>query len=96
MRYFHRTAIAPDAVLKQADGFFGGRLSPAGSGERSRAFSGPIGRITIQVAAEGGHYTLVTVQTDQVGESEADKLAKRFLAVVHQQLEPSHVVRGAY
>ena len=29
--------------------------------------------------AEGGHYTLVTVETNQVGESEADKLAKRFL-----------------
>lgn len=96
MRYFHRTSLSPDAVLAQADQFFGGRLPPAGSAARSRVFSGTVGRITIQVAAEGGHYTLVTVGTDQVGESEADKLAKRFLAVVHQQHEPSHVVRGAY
>ena len=48
------------------------------------------------MAAEGGHYTLVTVETDQVGESEADRLVKRFLALVHQKVEPSHVVRGAY
>ncbi len=96
MRYFHRTALSPDAVLQQADRFFGDRLSPAGAGGRTRAYSGTMGRVTIQVAPEGGHYTLVTVETDQVGESEADKLAKRFLAVVHQQLEPSHTLRGAY
>lgn len=96
MRYFHRTALSPDPVLQQADRFFSDHLSPAGSGDRTRVYSGTMGRITIQVVPEGGHYTLVTVATDQVGESEADKLAKRFLALVHQQLEPSHVVRGAY
>ena len=96
MRYFHRTALSPDAVLQQADRFFGSRLSPAGAAGRARTFSGAIGRVTIQVAAEGGHYTLVTVETDQVGESEADKLAKRFLTVLHAKLEPSHQVRGAY
>ena len=96
MRYFHRTALSPDAVLQQADRFFGSRLSPAGAAGRARTFSGAIGRVTIQVAAEGGHYTLVTVETDQLGESEADKLAKRFLAVVHQQLGPGHALRGAY
>jgi hypothetical protein len=96
MRYFHRTALEPEAVLQEADRFFGGRLALEETGRRSRTFSGTIGRITIQVAAEGGHYTLVTVATDQVGESEADKLAKRFLAVVHRRLEPEHVLRGAY
>lgn len=96
MRYFHRTSLAPDAVLAEADDFFGSRLAPSGSAARMRAFSGTIGRITVRVTAEGGHYTLVTVETDQVGESEADKLAKRFLAVVHQRVEPGHEVRGAY
>jgi hypothetical protein len=96
MRYFHRTALSPDAVLEQAERFFAARLTSAGSGDRTRTYSGTVGQITIQVAAEGGHYTLVTVATDQVGESEADKLAKRFLAVVHQTLEPGHVIRGAY
>ena len=96
MRYFHRTALAPDSVLEEADQFFGGRLRLEETGRRTRTYSGAIGRITIQVAAEGGHYTLVTVATDQVGESEADKLAKRFLAAVHRRVEPEHVLRGAY
>ena len=48
------------------------------------------------VQAEGGHYTLVTVETNQVGESEADKLAKRFLTVVHTATDPSHRPIGAY
>jgi hypothetical protein len=96
MRYFHRTHLEPGAVVDAADGFFGARLTRGESTRRSRSYSGTIGRITIQVSAEGGHYTLVTVETDQVGESEADKLAKRFLATVHQRTEPTHVLRGAY
>jgi hypothetical protein len=96
MRYFHRTALSPDAALQAADRFFGNRLSPAGSAQRSRVYSGTIGRITIQVTAEGGHYTLIVAETDQVGESEADKLAKRFLGVVHKEMEPEHALRGAY
>jgi len=38
----------------------------------------------------------VEAATDQVGESELDKLAKRFLAEVHKLVEPAHVMRGAY
>lgn len=96
MRYFHRTSLAPDAVLSEADRYFGGRLSPSGSAERQRAYSGTVGKISVRVVPEGGHYTQVTVETDQMGESEADKLAKRFLAVVHKRVEPGHDVRGAY
>ena len=59
-------------------------------------FAGPIGRITVTVMAEAGHYTLVTVETDQVGESEADKYAKRFLTKVHTMAEPTHRPIGAY
>ena len=39
---------------------------------------------------------LVTVETNQVGESEADKLAKRFLTIVHTMAEPTHRPIGAY
>jgi len=53
-------------------------------------------RMTIAARAEGGHYTFVEAATDQVGESELDKLAKRFLAEVHKLVEPAHVMRGAY
>ena len=96
MRYFHRTSLAPDAVLKAAERYFGGRLSPAGAAPRARSYNGAMGKVAIDVTAEGGHYTLITVTTDQVGESELDKLATRFLGTVHQQVEPGHVVRGAY
>lgn len=96
MRYFHRTSLGIEDVLGEADRYFGARLEPASSGEKTRTFTGPIGTVTLSVRAEGGHYTLVTVSTDQVGESEVDKVAKRFLTLVHKREDPDHVVRGAY
>jgi hypothetical protein len=83
-------------VLEVAKSFFGGRLAPAEESPRRRAYQGTLGRITITVRPEGGHYTYVDVATDQVGESELDKLAKRFLGEVHRLVEPTHVMRGAY
>ncbi len=58
--------------------------------------TGAIGTVIVTVGMEGGHYTRITVQTDQVGESELDKLAKHFLGVVHTKAEPEHELRGAY
>jgi hypothetical protein len=52
--------------------------------------------VAVSVEAEGGHYTRITVETNQVGESEVDKLAKRFLTLVHTKAEPGHAPRGAY
>jgi hypothetical protein len=96
MKYFHRTSVAPDDVLARAAAFFGPRLSPVEEGPRRRKFAGAIGQVTVSLEPEGGHYTRVTVETNQVGESEADKLAKRFLTLVHTMAEPSHAPRGAY
>jgi hypothetical protein len=96
MKYFHRTHSSPDDVLARATAFFGARLAPVEEAPRRRRFSGTIGQIGVTVQAEGGHYTLVTVETNQVGESEADKLAKRFLTVVHTLTEPTHRPIGAY
>ncbi|HEX4574772.1 MAG TPA: hypothetical protein VH158_06545 [Gemmatimonadales bacterium] len=96
MRYFHRTSATPDAVLAHAKAFFGARLAPADEAPRRRTYTGALGRVTIGARAEGGHYTLVEVSTDQLGESELDRLAKRFLAEIHQQVEPTHELRGAY
>jgi hypothetical protein len=96
MRYFHRTSLSPDAVMAEADRFFASHFSPVEAGPRRVVFSGGTGRVTVSVGMEGGHYTRVTVDTDQVGESELDKLAKRFLAVVHTKAEPQHELRGAY
>jgi hypothetical protein len=96
MKYFHRTQIAPDEVIARANVFFGARLTPIEEAPRRRRFSGTIGQIAVGAQAEGGHYTLVTLETNQPGESEADKLAKRFLTVVHTMAEPAHSPRGAY
>ncbi|HET7025187.1 MAG TPA: hypothetical protein VFI39_08300 [Gemmatimonadales bacterium] len=96
MKYFHRTSISPSEVMARATTFFGARLTPAEEGERRRRFAGTLGHIGVGVEAEGGHYTRITVETDQPGESEADKLAKRFLATVHTLADPGHMLRGAY
>lgn len=96
VRYFHRTSASPGKVLEAAKTFFGSRMAPAEESPRRRAYTGALGKITISARAEGGHYTYVEVSTDQVGEAELDRLAKRFLAEVHRQVEPTHEVRGAY
>lgn len=96
MRYFHRTSLEPDRVLGEAARFFGNRLAPVDEAPRRRTYSGPTGRVTIAARPEGGHYTLVEIGTDQVGESELDKMAKRFLAVLHREVHPAHEIRGAY
>jgi hypothetical protein len=96
MKYFHRTHAPLQEMLGLAAEFFGARLTPVEEGPHRRTFAGTIGKISVTVQAEGGHYTLVTVETDQVGESEADKLAKRFLTVAHAATHPSHRPIGAY
>ena len=96
MKYFHRTHLAPDAVIARANAYFGARLAPTEEAPRRRRFSGTIGQVAVTVQAEGGHYTLITVDTNQPGESEADRLAKRFLTVVHTMADPAHEARGAY
>ena len=96
MKYFHRTHLSPDAVLARATAFFGARLAPVEEAASRRRFAGTIGQIGVTVQAEGGHYTLITVDTNQVAESEADKLAKRFLTLVHTMADPSHRPIGAY
>ena len=96
MKYFHRTQLPPEAVLARAATFFGARLTPVEELPRRRRFTGTVGQVTVTAEAEGGHYTLVTVETNQPGESEVDRLAKRFLTLVHAAADPGHVVRGAY
>jgi hypothetical protein len=89
MKYFHRTQLSPDAVVAQAARYFGSRLSPTDEGERRRSFAGPLGQLSVTVRAEGGHYTLVTIETDQPGESE-------ILTLLHASAHQSHEPIGAY
>jgi hypothetical protein len=96
MRYFHRTPLPLDDVLAAADAFFAPRMQTTATAAGHRAYRHPGGDVTVDVRVEGGHYTNVTVATDQVGESEVDKLAKRFLGTVHAKADPRHELRGAY
>jgi len=96
MRYFHRTSLPPDVVLQEADAFFSQRMESTANGPTHRGYRDVIGALTVDVRIEGGHYTNVTVGTDQVGESELDKLAKRFLSTVHAKTDHEYVVRGSY
>ena len=96
MKYFHRTHLPAEAVLQRAVESSAGRLAPVEEAPRRRRFAGTIGQVTVTVEAEGGHYTRITVDTNQVGESEADKLAKRFLTLVHTLAHAGHEPRGAY
>ena len=61
MRYFHRTSVTPDDVLQEADRYFGALLAPDRPGPRRRSYAGRTGRLSVDVRAEGGHYTLITV-----------------------------------
>lgn len=96
MKYFHRTSVAPNDVVAQAGRYFGARMSPSAEGPRRLTFSSAIGQVTVSVVAEGGHYTLITLETNQPGESELDKFGKRFLGVVHTMADDRHALRGGY
>ncbi|MBA2628175.1 MAG: hypothetical protein H0U85_09185 [Gemmatimonadales bacterium] len=96
MKYFHRTHLSPEQAVARATAFFASRLGPTEESPRRIAFAGAIGAVAITVEAEGGHYTRVTVATDQPGESEIDRLGRRFLTMLHTSAEPGHRPIGAY
>ncbi len=97
MRLFHRTHIAPADVLALADEFFGRLgMQRAGMEERARRFSGPLGELQLEARSEGGHYTFIQAETDQIGESRLDKNVKKFFVNVHRRAEPAHELRAGY
>ena len=97
MRHFYRTQLSPDRVLALADEYFPTlALSRTSAQPRSRAFSGPLGTMTLKVRAEGGHATFVEVETDQTGESRLDRNVKRYFVQVHRAGDPSHELEAAY
>jgi hypothetical protein len=103
MRHFFRTQITPADVIAAADTFFGALgLRVTGSATRTRTYQGVVGTpevvATMRLAAtpEGGHYTFVNVETDQIGESRIDRNVKRFFVELHRRAEPSHRLEAAY
>ena len=103
MRHFHRTQVQPAAVMEAADEFFTRLgLQTTTTGPRLRTYQGVVGapEVTstahLTVKAEGGHYTFVQVDTDQIGESRLDRNVKRFFVELHRRAEPAHRLEAAY
>lgn len=97
MRHFFRTQLAPVEVLRIADEFFPQLpLERTAHTARSRTYSGLLGTLQLTSKKEGGHYTFVEVNTDQMGESRLDRNAKRFFVELHRTADPSHKLEAAY
>ncbi len=97
MRHFFRTQLVPTDVLRVADEFFPALpLERTAHTARSRTYSGLLGTLNLSVKKEGGHYTFVQIQTDQIGESRLDRNAKRFFVRLHRVSDPSHRLLAAY
>ena len=97
MRHFYRSHLPPVTVLAGADEFFPGiGLERTSSAPRARSFAGPLGAMKLTVKAEGGHYTFVEVETDQIGESRLDRNVKKFFNTIHRAEDPSHTLEASY
>ncbi len=97
MRHFHRTSGPPDGVLRNADAFFAALgLSATNVAPRGRDYAGPLGAMRIAVRMEGGHYTLVEVYTDQMGESRLDKNVKKFFVSLHRAADARHALKSGF
>ena len=97
MRHYHRTHVTPESVMAAADAYFPTlSLTRQASTARSRVYTGELGTVKISAKPEGGHYTLIEGDTDQVGESRLDRNVKRFFVRVHRQAEPAHKLAAAY
>lgn len=97
MRHFYRSHRPPAEVLAAADNFFPGiGLAQTETEPRSRTFSGALGTARLRVRAEGGHYTFVEVETDQMGESRMDRNVKKFFVAIHRTEDPGHALEAAY
>jgi hypothetical protein len=97
MRHFYRSHIQLADVLALADEFFPGiGLSQHTTAPKARTYTGALGTLRLSVRAEGGHYTFVQVDTDQMGESRLDRNAKRFFVTLHRTEDPTHALNANY
>ena len=97
MRHFYRSQLALADVLAAADQFFPHvGLAQQTTAPKTRTYSGPLGTLKLSVKAEGGHYTFVQAETDQMGESRLDRNVKRFFVGLHRTEHPSHQLAPNY
>jgi hypothetical protein len=89
--------MAPADVLTAADDFFPALgLGQSTTAPRSRTYTGPLGGVKLSARAEGGHYTFVQIDTDQMGESRLDRNVKKFFVTLHRTEDPSHALTSSY
>jgi hypothetical protein len=97
MRHFYRSHIAPADVLAAADAFFPEiGLSQNTTAPRTRTYAGLLGAVKLSAKPEGGHYTFVQVETDQMGESRLDRNVKKFFVSLHRTEDPTHLLTPNY
>ena len=97
MRHFYRSHLPLADVLAAADEFFPSiGLAQQTTAPKTRTYLGPLGALKLSVKAEGGHYTFVQAETDQMGESRMDRNVKRFFVQLHRRDEPSHELTANY
>jgi hypothetical protein len=97
MRHFYRSHLSPARVLETADEFFPAiGVAQQTTAPRGRTFSGTLGTMKLTARAEGGHYTFVEAETDQMGESRLDRNVKRFFVTLHRTEDPAHQLEASY
>lgn len=97
MRHYYRSHLTVAEVLAAADEFFPSiGLAQQTTAPKTRTYTGTLGNMRLSVRAEGGHYTFVQVDTDQMGESRLDRNVKRFFTTVHRTEDPSHALSASY
>lgn len=97
MRHFYRSHMALADVLAAADEFFPNiGLTQNTTAPKTRTYAGALGSLKLSVKAEGGHYTFVEVNTDQMGESRLDRNVKRFFVSLHRSENPTHQLTSNY
>jgi len=97
MRHFYRGHMELADVLAAADEFFPAiGLAQHTTAPKTRTYTGPLGALRLSVRAEGGHYTFVQVDTDQMGESRLDRNVKKFFVLLHRVDDPQYRLTSSY
>ena len=97
MKHFYRSHLPPAEVLVAADRFFPALgFTTVATAARSRGFSGPLGALELAVKPEGGHYTFIEADTDQMGESRMDRNVKKFFVSLYRTEEPRYALEASY
>jgi hypothetical protein len=97
MRHFTRTTLGAEQALAIADTHFAELgLARASTPAPARGYAGPLGSLTLRTRSEGGHATLVEIDTDQPGESRLDRNVKRYFVRLRRAAEPGRALEASY